>query len=263
MDISQFGKAYATMPQNDPHAPGSVDRVLADRMVRFCVDTAEYLYTRYSLTSTDYEMGSRPVLEGYVSEAAAPRGSPTDRVSSVVDFCHELSESAVDDLDEMRFGGTEEQIVARGSDWCPDVARVACTMCQIADVPARLVSLFNLRQAYSGHQIIEVFVDGVWGAADPLNRIMYRHAEGGPATTWDLMNDDQLVRGNWQSQSSFYADPRQFGAAAVINYTIGRMPCFDYTVSSLGSYNLSILDMANAGWPGGLRWLQGEQTSLR
>lgn len=72
------------------------------------------------------------------------------------------------------------------------------------------------------------------------------------------MNDGQLVRGNWRSQSSFYADPRQFGAAAVINYLIGQMRRFDYTVSSLNSYNRRILGMANAGWTGGLRWLHGE-----
>ena len=254
----QFGKAYATMLQNDPHAPGSVDCVLAERMVRICADTAEYLYTRYSPTSTDYEKGSRPALEAYVTEAAALQGSPADRVSSIVDFCHRLSERAAADLDEMRFGGTEEQIVERGSDWCTDVARVACAMCQIADVPARLVSLFNLSQAYSGHQIIETLIEGVWGAADPLNRIVYRHAAGQPATTWDLMNDDRLVRGNWWNQSSFYADSRQFGASAVINYPIGQKSRFDYTVSSLDSYNRSILEMANAGWPGGLRWLHGE-----
>ena len=101
------------MLQNDPHSPGSVDRVLADRMVRIRVDTAEYLYTRHSPTYTDYETGSLPVLEAHVTEAAALQGPPEDRVSRIIDFCHGLSERAVDDLDEMRFGGTEEQIVAR------------------------------------------------------------------------------------------------------------------------------------------------------
>ena len=264
MDISryqgtdQFGMAYTNMLQNGPHAQGSVDRALADRMVSICVDTAEYLYARYTPKSTDYEKGSRPVLEAYVTEAAALQKSPESRVSIIVDFCHGLSERAVDDLDEIRFGGTEEQIVARGSDWCTDITRVACVMCQIAGVPARLISLFNLDQAYSGHQIIEAFIEGVWGAADPLNRIVYRHPDGRSATTWELMNDERLVRENWESQSSFYADPRQFGAAAVIDYPIGQMPRFNYTVSSLDSYNRSILEMANAGWPGGLRWLHGE-----
>ena len=42
--IAQFGKAYQTMLENDAHAPGSVDRALAEEMVRLCPETAEYLY---------------------------------------------------------------------------------------------------------------------------------------------------------------------------------------------------------------------------
>ena len=29
-------------------------------------------------------------------------------------------------------------------------------------------------------------------------------------------------------------------------------------MSKLDSYNRRVLEMANAGWPGGLRWLHGE-----
>ena len=266
MDIScyqgtgQFGNAYGTMLDNDTHAPGSVDRVLAGRMVRLCTETADYLYTGYSPTCTRYDKGSRPLLERYVADAGASQGPSADRVASIVDFCRSLEERAVANLGGMRFGGTEEQIVARGSDWCTDVARVACAMCQVAGVPARLVSLFNLSQAYSGHQFIEAFNEGVWGAVDPLDGVLYRRPDGRQATTWELMNDDRLVRGNWQEQSSFFADPRQFEAAAIVNYPIWRASSFDYMVSSLNDYTRRVLEMANAGWPGGLRWLHGEES---
>ena len=129
----------------------------------------------------------------------------------------------------------------------------------MAGVQARLISLFNLSQAYSGHAIIEAFSVGVWGAADPLNGVIYRHPNGRPATTWEFMNDDRLVRGNWQGRSSFYADPRQFEAAAVCNYPIWQASCFDYTVSTLNDYNRRVREMANTGWSGGLRWLHGEE----
>ena len=257
--IAQFGKAYRIMLENDTHAPGSVDRVLAETMVRLCAETADYLYKGYSPTSTKYEKGSRPQLEQYVADAGASEGPSSHRVASVVDFCRGLEKRAADDLNGMRFGGTEEQIVARGSDWCTDVARVACAMCQVAGVPARLVSLFNLSQAYSGHEIIEAFDEGVWGAADPLNGVVYRHSNGRPATTWELMNDERLVRRSWEGRSSFYADPRQFEGAAVYNYPIWRASDFDYTVSPLNDYSRRVLEMANAGWPGGLRWLHREE----
>ena len=257
--VDQFGKAYRIILENDTHALGSVDRVLAETMVRLCAETAEYLYTRYSPTCTSYEKGSRPILERNVAAAGASQGSSASRVAGIVDFCQSLEERATDDLDGMRFGGTEEQIAARGSDWCVDVTRVACAMCQVAGVPARLVSLFNLSQAHSGHQIIEAFDEGVWGAVDPLNGVVYRHPNGRPATTWELMNDERLVRGSWEGRSSFYADPRQFEGAAVCNYPIWRASDFDYTVSRLNDYSRRVLEMANAGWPGGLRWLHGEE----
>ena len=265
MDISryqgtdQFGKAYGIMLKNGPHALGSADRVLAETNVRLCAETAEYLYTGHSPTSTSYGKGSRPILEGYVADAQAFQGTSLVRVARIVDFCKRLGERAPEDLDEMRFGGTEEQIVDRGSDWCTDVARVACAMCQVAGVPARLIWLINLTQAYSGHAIIEAFVEDVWGAADPLNGVLYRHSDGRPATTWELMNDDRLVRMSWQRQLSFYANARQFAAAAVGNYPIWQASSFDYTASSLNDYSRRVLEMSNAGWPGGLRWLFGEE----
>ena len=193
--IDQFGKAYRITLENDTHASGSVDRVLAETMVRLCAETADYLYTGYSPTSVHYEKGSRPLLEQFVADAGASQGTFTGNVASIVDFCQSLGEGASDDLDGMRFGGTEEQIIARGSDLCTDVARVACAMCQMASVPARLVSLFNLSQAHSGHEIIEAFMEGVWGAVDPLNGIVYRHSTCtatltvGQLRTWDMMND--------------------------------------------------------------------------
>ncbi|MBI3973567.1 MAG: hypothetical protein HY332_20020 [Chloroflexi bacterium] len=41
--IGQFGAVYRYMLAHDAHAPGSVDRVVAERMVRLCPETAEYL----------------------------------------------------------------------------------------------------------------------------------------------------------------------------------------------------------------------------
>ena len=265
MDISryqgiyQFGKPYGLMLENDPHAAGSVDRVLAEAMVRLCAETADYLYKGYSPICAGYEKGFRPTLERYVAEAGASQGSSPARVAGIVNFCRGLEKRAADDLDGMEFGGTEEQIVARGSDWCIDVVRVACAMCQVVGVSARPVWLFNLGQAYSGHAIIEAFSEGVWGAVDPINGVVYRHSVGTPATTWELMSDERLVRSNWEGRSSFYADPRQFQAAAICNYPIRRASDFDYTVSLLNDYTRRVLEMANAGWPGGLRWLHGEE----
>ena len=39
------------------------------------------------------------------------------------------------------------------------------------------------------------------------------------------------------------------------NYPIWKASDLDYTVSGLNDYSRRVLEMADAGWPGGLRWL--------
>ena len=80
----------------------------------------------------------------------------------------------------MRFGGTEEEIIERGSEWCTDVARVACALYQVAGFPCRIVNLFNLNAAYSGHVIVEVYRSEKWGAVDTNTGVIYQKADGAP-----------------------------------------------------------------------------------
>ena len=47
----------------------------------------------------------------------------------------------------MVLGGPEERILERGTDWCPDVARVACALLQVSGLPARIIYLFDLERA--------------------------------------------------------------------------------------------------------------------
>jgi hypothetical protein len=151
----------------------------------------------------------------------------------------------------MRFGGTEEAIIARGTDWCTDVARVGCALYQVAGFPSRIVSLFNLHAAYSGHVIVEVHRRGAWGAVDTNSGVVYRKDDGRPATMWDLMNDAEVVKRH-------DAQPSQFTGAGIANYRVRDSDFHDYTVSGLNDYYRTILSMAEQGWPGGLRWLHGE-----
>ena len=60
--IHQFGRDYAFMLENDTHALGCIDRVLAEKMVRLCAETMDFLYIGYSPALATYEKGSRPML---------------------------------------------------------------------------------------------------------------------------------------------------------------------------------------------------------
>ncbi len=256
--IGQFGPAYRIMFENDTHAPGSVDRVLQENMIRLCPETADYLYREYTPIKNLYRKGFRPELECYVQKAIVGCESDEERIEGIARFTSHLKEKVSDDLETMRFGGTEEEIIQRGSDWCADVARVGCALCQVAGFPARLVILIDTEKAYSGHVIIEVHRAGVWGAVDPEMNVIYRHRRGRPASIWELMNDPDLIERHWRGESTLYTTFDQFRGAAISNYFIWRWREYDYTVSEINNYYRSILEMSIKGWPGGLRWLHRE-----
>ena len=253
-----FGRAYRIMLQNDAHAPGSVDRELVGSMTRLRDETAEYLYGRYTNLSVGYEPGSRPELERFLAEAESSEGGQVDRVAAIAGLTCGLAEKRPGGrLPEMRFGGTEEQIIERGSDWCADVARVGCALYQVSGFPCRMVYLFNLDAAYSGHVIVEVHRSGKWGAVDTSAGVVYRKEDGVPASTWELMNDAHLVKRH-ASPEAWYTDPEQFHAAGIANYNLGDCGLYEYEVTGLNDYTRAVLTMADRGWPGGLRWLHGE-----
>lgn len=253
-----FGRAYQRMLENDGHAKGSVDRILLQKMIRLCPETADHLYDSFTPLELRDEGGSRPELEGILNRICPATGSKGDAVDLIVKFTAGLAPNVAPELKAMLIGGTEEQIIRRGSDWCPDVARVACVLCQLAGFPARIVWLFDLEAAYSGHVIIESFRAGNWGALDPSTGVAYRHRDGRPASTWELMNDPALVERHARDPKAFYTSVGQFRCAGLANYFSWEADQYVYSTTHLNEYCFSILTMSDKGWPGGLRWLHGE-----
>lgn len=257
----QFGPAYQVMLAGDANAPGSVVRVLSQRMIRLDAATADYLYASYTPTTPRYRPGSRPVLERWLGEATAGATCPEERVDGIVRWCAAIAEAADDmSLDDLRLGGTEEAIVERCTDWCTDLSRVGCVLCQVAGLPARLVYLFNTEAAYSGHVIVEVLRQGRWGCVDVVNGVIYRHQDGTPASTWNLQRAPHLIAAHRRPHGG-YSSAAQFLGAAIVNYFVWDADQYDYTVSLLNPYTRSILEQSVRGWPGGLRWLHGEDES--
>ena len=256
--IDQFGPAYQFMLQNDCHAAGSVDRVLMERMVRVCAETAEHLYGAYTPTKIQYQRGSRAELETHVERAIAGCDTDEERVVAIAGFCSGLGAGASDDLEAMVVGGTEEELIRRRVDWCTEVARVGCVLCQVTGIPARIVYLFNTGRAYSGHAIVEAYRRDAWGAVDTSTNVVYLRSDGAPASTWELVNQPQLIEAHQERTGGFYTTVGQFRAAAISNYFVRDRKSYDYAVSPLNDYYRSILRMSGQRWPGGLRWLHGE-----
>lgn len=75
------------------------------------------------------------------------------------------------------------------------------------------------------------------------------------------MNDPELIDRHREATGGFYTSRDQFSAAGIANYFLWEHERYDYTVSGVNDYYLSILSMSDEGWPGGLRWLHGEDTN--
>ena len=256
--------AYQRMLERDVHAPDSVDRVLIGKMIRLTDASADYLYLDYTPTQALYEPGSRPEMELAVRRALRIPSLESCSMSleslrRVVTFLAQIASTADDVPDEdLIFGGTEERIIARPTDWCTDLARAACVMLHIAGAAARIVCLFDTARAYSGHQVIEAYIDGTWVCADPVHGFVYEKSDGAPASALDVMRE----RTNSHSTASADASPRKhnglFRAVFLVNYNPTLASTFDFTESKANAYYLSILTESSAGWPKGLRWLHGE-----
>jgi len=231
-----------------------------EEMVKLCPETVDFLYSSYTSVEVQYEKGIRPELESYIQNITS-EASDWDVVERIAQFTSSLQEKAEQDLDKVQVGGMEEEIIERGSDWCTDLARVGCVLCQVAGFPSRLIALINPKKAYCGHVIIEVYRTGVWGAVDPTTNVIYRYQNGKPATTWQLMNDPKLVEQHYRDESTPYTSPDWFREAAITNYFVWRWKEYDYTASGVNDYYRSILEMSEKGWPGGQRWLHGEDRS--
>lgn len=253
--LGQFGPAYRVMLENDTHAPGSVDRVLMEKMVRILPQTKNYLCREHTPIRSLYRKGLRSQLDEYVQEAVLGCRYDEERIEALSRFTRNLASHISEDLNTMQVGGTEEEIIARGSDWCADVARVSCALSQVAGFSSRMVYLVDTEKAYSGHVIIEVYRAKVWGAVDPLTNVIYRYPEGRPVSTWDLMSNFDLIERHKKDKLTPYTAVDQFRAAAIANYFIWQWRKYNYTASEINDYYRSILEMSNQGWPGGLRWL--------
>ena len=255
---------YQRMLRHDVHALKSVDRVLMREMIRLTESSGDYLYCNYTPTEAIYEPGTRPEMELAVQRALSARGQGSsaaglDTLRQIVTFLSQIALSA-DDIHprELVFGGTEESIVTRRTDWCTDLARAGCVMLHIDGVAARLVCLFDTVRAYSGHQIIEANIDGSWACAGPVRGYVFQHSDGRPASARDLVNDQSIAIDTIADAAAAEAYNGLFSNVFLVNYGPELFTDYDFTESKADAYNLSILDESLAGWPAGLRWLHGE-----
>lgn len=262
--IGSFGKRYEIMYKNDVQADSSVVRALFEQMIKLDDSSAEYLYNSYTDLLKRYKLGSRIFFENIVDRMKGRTDSET--IDNIISYCRNIVINCNTDTEDMIFGGTEEEIVERGTYWCTDIARVACVMFQVAGFPARMITTANTNFPYCGHEVTEVFYNGKWGVTDPTSGVVIKHQDGTPASAWEIHNDYTIANKIFYQQSPesenesyfLYAPGEQYESVGISNYYIDDMKNYNYTTSKVNDYCREILKHSDEQWAGGIRWIHGE-----
>jgi hypothetical protein len=227
--------------ENDLHAPGTVDSVLLDEMVKLVPETARRLYADFTPVRAKYRKGERPYLEGIVRRVA---DGPDDasRAKSLTRWCSKIqssfptpersTEKGFWTTDTMLFGGTEEELIKRGTYVCTELSRVLCALAQVGGMPSRLVYLFDLKRENWGHGVVEIYVRrggaGSWALFDATSDVWYTKPEGGLASAWDIRCNPELADAHPDRGTKPYVSGEFYKCSAIANYFINDWRNYDY-----------------------------------
>jgi len=179
-----FGKPYEIMLKNDLHDEASIDHELMRNMVLLDEESCQTLYAK----------PARPDMKKHELYAFAQQfKADCDRQSirNVLDYTSGIALKYDVDFKDMLFGGTEKEILRRGTDWCADMARVGAVLQQCLDVPCRIINLADLNKAYNGHVAGEAYYEGHYGVVDFIYG--YRFYADKPVSAYEILQAPDIL----------------------------------------------------------------------
>lgn len=236
---SVFGKEYEQMLRHDLHAENSIDHQLLRRMVLLEEDTAARLYS---------QKGSLPAgIQHHPLYDFAGHFAGNHQAQSIDHLLHltkRMAENFAVPFEQMRFGGTEREILLRSTDWCSDMARLGAVLLMCLGIPARILILANRQKAYHGHVVTEAFYEEHWGVVDFLYGC--RFYQGHPLNGWELKRCPQRV-GQWFAPEQAEDMTGLYDGMAVSEYDPMDLQN-DYTISGPNEYYLRLMSQPHDGW---------------
>ena len=157
-----FGKEYGRMFRNDLHDINSIEHKLMQEMVRLDSISEPFLYGGYQIS---YPMENN-ILYSFAQRFK--RDNDLESIKSLIHYTSQIATNYNTPLDEMHFGGTEKEILDRGTNWCFDMARLAAVILDCLGMTSRFVFVANPDKEYHYHVLIEVFYNDSWGVVDPI-----------------------------------------------------------------------------------------------
>lgn len=220
-----------------PYAAGTVDRALLDAQILLTRDAQPDLYGR-APASPQYEVGSRPALESIIDTVLSGRREPAARLAALTRWCsriprdqpspaHSTAAGYYGDFSGFLWGGDEEAVVAKGSPWPQEIARVLVTLSQMAGIAARLVFLYRAEPP-DLHTVVEAWLQGSWAVFDPCANRFYLWPHHGYASAYALRQDPRLVDQCPEHGRIPFVDSAFYRTVAIAEYPLAGRNQYDY-----------------------------------
>ena len=242
MGYGVFGKAYEYMFKNDLHHKRSVDHAILKNMILLDKDSKPFLYEAPNAVSQDISNH-----ELYEIALKLKGDNHLESINRTIEFVIEIVKKCDTPFEEMVFGGTELEIIKRGSDWCTDISRVGSALIQCLGMPSRIAILVNPFKAYHGHQVVEVYLDGTYMMCDFLYGVIARLDRN--YSVYELINKPELVH---KIYSSKIDDSKQldyivglYNLAAISEYNVSKK--HNYQTSKPNEYYLKMMNLKQDG----------------
>lgn len=232
-----FGKAYGVMCRNDTHDPKSIDHKLMQEMILLDSESFEYLYRKAPSTPNM----SAHKLRSFAKQFRGEDDRKT--IENILKYCSDIAINYDVPFEQMLFGGTEEEILERGTDWCADMARVGAVLLMCNGIPARIVHLANPAKAYNGHVVTEAYYEGKFGVCDFIYGYLFYDKK--PLDAYELSQNKWYLNMYPEDYAGLYS------CVAISEYDPMAENC--YNISVPNEYTTRLINEDHNG-----RWIMGE-----
>ena len=244
---NNYPEPLRSWKKHNPNEP-----VIGEEFV-LCAETAEYLYSKFTPTTVRYKKGSRPVLEGLLSECVlrgAPRPSDRELAFKTWEWVFEnvgvrnnhvarkLNWTLQHRKKLLYFGNDEDVASFRSAFDCFCGSKLLVSMLQVAGIPARLIYIFHSDMSWA-HTVSEAYFDEKWRFFDENAYFYAETRDGDVASMWEVLTDPYCWNEGlrWKRQTRSPWPPYDFGT--IDSYGIANYPIADSTAHyrmATGSY---------------------------
>jgi hypothetical protein len=224
--IEPLSTPWSDEPDEGALPAGSVDRTLFEARVWLSDQTEAMLYQAPAVGAQ--ERPSRPWLEEIAADLTAGTVNDFQRATALRRWVAGIPRIFPDGgtstregfwLDFRTFlrGGTEEEIIRKGSPLAVELSRVLVTLAMLTGLSARIV-LLSTDDAEHRHAVTELYLNGHWSVFDPVSDRSFIWSKHGYASAWDIHRMPRLVDGLQDHGRLRYVDSRFYQRVAIATY---------------------------------------------